>query len=492
MDKYQSKKYGNISSQEIFEHYSEFSALDLAKFIRDKKVTSRELIVFVMKKVKELNPSLNAVITLRKASALKEAENLKDEGQPFYGVPLLIKGIGQTMAGESNTMGLVPLKARVSEDTGKYVNRLQELGFIIIGQTNFPELGLINQTKSKLYGNTSNPWEMSRNPGGSSGGATASVAAGIVPIATGNDAGGSLRIPASWTGVIGFKPTRILVTGDDEEPSVVNFAEGKSMADLSMLFENVLDKHLAQVLVKPVQSLNTLKVAFSYKSPVNTKVSRTAIQGVKKAVKFLREHGFTCEQVDAPADGVKLMQSYYSASTSVGTKANKMIKDATGKSMNFDNVSAMTWGFWRADQKQPKSAEDLVNSEIKRVTKAMADFHKKYPIYLTPTTAFAAPLNKESVYLPEDVKQLAHIDDLNHEEQMQLIYKACLHQLKLSPFTQLANISGEPAISLPTNVGTDGLPVGIMFEFAQFHDQLAFQIGNLFEKFNQFKFLKIK
>ncbi|MCC3238319.1 cell wall anchor protein, partial [Pediococcus acidilactici] len=120
----------------------------------------------------------------------------------------------------------------------------------ILGETNYPEMGLINITNSNLNGVAHNPWNLLFNTGGSSGGATASVAANEVPIATGNDAGGSLRIPASWSGVIGLKPTQGLIVGDSTTPSVVNFADTRDITDTQTLLKGLTNPKQAQMLQK--------------------------------------------------------------------------------------------------------------------------------------------------------------------------------------------------------------------------------------------------
>ncbi|WP_054645791.1 amidase family protein [Secundilactobacillus oryzae] len=119
----------------------------------------------------------------------------------------------------------------------------------------------------------------------------------------------------------------------------------------------------------------------------------------------------------------------------------------------------------------------------------MINFHKQYPLYLTPTTATAAPRNDDPAFLSEDVNKLKTIENLDSDQQMQLIYESWLHGLSKSPFTQLANLSGEPAISLPTYVSSDGLPLGIQFQAAQNNDRLLLKIGDLFEKNGLFKIL---
>lgn len=470
--------------------YRDASASELAQMIREGKVTSQELVKHATALVKKENHDLNAVITLREDKALKEAGALKDTGQPFYGVPILIKGLGQELKGESNTRGLLPLKGRNAAETSDYIKRLQKLGFVIIGQTNYPELGLTNVTKSKLYGDAHNPWDPKYNTGGSSGGGVASLAKSIVPLTTGNDAGGSLRIPASWTGVIGLKPTQGVIVGDDTVPSSVNFANAKNVDDLQKYFAGMTNEDNKQELVKdPPKGLKKYPIAYSTKSPVGTKVSKDAVKAVKRAVKFLRSQGYTVVKKNAPVNGKKLMMTYYTESTPSGTSANELIKEKTGQNMKYKDVSPMTWALYQADKKQPRSMEKQIAKENKLVDKQMTAFHKKYPLYLTPTTAKTAAKNSDPAYLPKYTKKLHNISKLGHKKQIRLIYAAWLHGLAKTPFTQLANVSGEPALSLPTYVSKKGLPLGIQLEAAKGQDQLLLQIGQLFQEKEQLHFL---
>ena len=471
--------------------YRAISATKLAQMIREKKITSSQLVKISCALIHAEDSQLNSVISLREQAALNEAAALKDTGQPFYGVPLLIKGLGQELTGEANTRGLVPLKNRVAAKTSDYVKRVQSLGFIIIGQTNFPELGLTNTTKSKLYGTAHNPWNSNYNTGGSSGGAVAAVAQGFVPLATGNDAGGSLRIPASFTGVIGLKPTQGVVVGDDLIPSTVNFVNARDIKDVKEYFAGVVSETRAEKLVqKAPKNLKKYQVAYSLKSPVGTKVSFAACEAVLQAVDFLRSQGFTVVNTDAPVDGIKLMMTYYTESTPTGTQANKLIKKYTGADMKYADVSPMTWALYQADKKQPDSTKKDVQAEIDLVDRQMSEFHQKYPLYLTPTTAQTAAKNSEPQYLSDDVKKLRDIASCTHFEQIKTIYDAWLPALAKTPFTQLANLSGESALSLPTYVAKNGLPLGIQFEAAKGQDQLLLEIGQLFQEHQQLKFLQ--
>lgn len=469
--------------------YQHAAASDLSQLIRSGEVTSQQLIKHAVARIRADNPQLNAVISLRESAALREADKLVDTGQPFYGVPILIKGLGQQLKGESNTRGLKNLKKQKATETSDFVNQLQALGFIIIGQTNYPELGLINITASKLNGVAHNPWRLNRNTGGSSGGAVASVAADFVPIATGNDAGGSLRIPASFTGVIGLKPTQGAIIGDDTAPSSVNFANARYISDLQTYFMGMKNIEHPELIKDAPVDLKQMTIAYSVKSPVGTKVSKDAIRAVKQAVRFLRDQGYTVVKKDAPVDGEKLMKMYYTASTATGTDANKKIAAETGKPMKFRDVSPMTWALYQADKKQTKESDQFVADEMAEVNRQMMAFHKDYPIYLTPTTATVAPKNSDPAYLPKYVKRLKHIQKLSHEDQIQLIYDAWLHGLSKTPFTQLANISGEPALSLPTYVTKRGLPIGVQVQAAKGHDQMLLHLGKVFQDSGQLQSL---
>lgn len=414
--------------------------------------------------------------------------------QPFYGVPILIKGLGQAYKEYPNTNGLPYMQDNRYGYTKNFVAKLQEMGFVIVGETNYPELGLINVTDSNLYGPAHNPWDLTRNAGGSSGGAAASVAAGIVPIATGNDAGGSLRIPASWSGVIGLKPTQGIILGDSLIPSVVNFAETWRIDDTIKLFEGLLDPKRKSLLKEFPLKLQDLKIAYSLKSPVGSVVSADAEKAVLNAVAFLRQQGFQVVEKDSPVDGVKLMHAYYLGALSDGTVANYLAQQKLHRNLQASDVtehvvSPMTYALYEASKKAPKEIKQTYNNELALVTAQMKSFHEEYPIYLTPTTATVAPLNSDPAFLPADVAKILQMAKMPFDQQMDVIYNAWYHGLSKTPFTQLANLAGEPALSLPTYVNAQGLPLGIQLEGEKGSDLILLALGKLFEEKDKLIFL---
>lgn len=479
-------------------------ALTWARRIREGAVTSQELITAAFAEIDRQNPELNAVITTRKAQAMAEAAAQTDTGQPFLGVPLLLKGLGQQLKGESSTSGSRLLAHNVATETSFFVRALQQAGFIVIGQTNFPEFGFKNITDAQLYGPARNPWNLDYQPGGSSGGAGASVAAGFVPIAAGSDGGGSIRIPSSWSGTIGLKPTRGRVpVGPSDwrswQGAAIDFALTRSIADTATLLDSLQTLQPAAVFQTPLaqpgfaaqlsQKCRPGVIGFSTVSPVGTPVSPTAVAAVRDAAQFLEEQGYAVEEVKIPVDGVALMESYYTMNA--GETAAFMSQLATNlqRKLTVDDMELLTWALYQTGLKTSAAEYSLALAQWDQAAWQMAQLHAQYPVILTPTTAWPAPKVGDSLVSPEHVAKMQDIASLSPAAQKQLIYDQWLPALTRSPFTQQANLTGEPAISLPTAVTPEDLPLGIQFNAAKGQEAVLLQLGALFERANKLKWL---
>ncbi|EGO2833983.1 6-aminohexanoate hydrolase [Enterococcus faecalis] len=477
-----------VSAENAFSEtdYKQATALELATLVREKKVTSEELVKIALAITKRENPTLNAVITLREEEALTEAKALQDTGQPFLGVPLLLKGLGQSLKGESNTNGFGFLQDQVAGGTSTFVKALQNAGFIIIGQTNYPELGWKNISDSKLYGVSVNPWNPNHYSGGSSGGAGASVAAAFVPIASGSDAGGSIRIPASWTGTVGLKPSRGVIIGNSNSAKgqTVHFGLSRTVADTNALFETLLTKkdlpagHLSQA--QPI--------AYTTESPAGTPVSAEAKEAVAEAVAFLKDQGYTLVEVKHPVDGERLMKNYYTVAAGSAGIADFMARQKLKRPLERNDVELLTWALFQTGKNITSEETTAAWTDIALQAQAMDEFYQQYPILLTPTTAATAPSIDNPLLKPEHAAQMEKIDQLSSAEQKQLIYDQWLTAFTYTPFTQQANLFGHPALSVPTYVSKEGLPLGIQFNSALNEDRTLLQLGALFEnnhKINQ-------
>ena len=456
------------------EIYRQAGAREMSRWVREGKTTPEELVNMAYEIIAETDPQLNNIVALTKEDALKKARELEDTGQPFYGVPMLFKGLGHALEGTPNSNGLVSQKDNLARRDARRARLMQEAGFIGIGTTTFPQWGLINVTNSDLYGNTRNPWNPAHNPGGSSGGSAAGVAAGQVPIASSSDAGGSTRIPASWSGLIGMHPSRNTLKwdGNSENNQTSHFALMKNMEDLAAFHEFALKNDVELEDVSLERDKPT--IAYTTKTPAGTRISADAVKAVEDAVKFLEEQGYTTEEVDYPTDGKKLMEQYYT------------IASGLSPSMPRNQVELLTWALNQAGQTLEKGDSKAAWEYAHQVASEISEFHKKYPLFLTPTNAWPAPSADFMHIIDKFKKQMEDMTGLSKEERLDLIYNQWLPAWEKTPYTQLSNLTGKPTISLPTYVTADKRPMGIMFQAEINHDKYLLEIGQLFEQHQKF------
>ena len=481
--------------------YKQKSALELAQLIRERKVTSTELVDLAYKVIAEENPKLNAVLTTEngkipkaivdeayrtakeidnRISAGKLAANPVDwKAQPFLGVPALIKGLDQLKNGDY-TNGVYLNKGKIADESGPVAKEFAKLGFVILGQTNYPELGTRNITDSKLFGPAGNPWDPSRNTGGSSGGSAGAVASGMVPIASGSDAGGSIRIPSSWTGLIGLKPTG----------HVVKFPLVKTIEDAKAYFEKT-ELSKPKTLVEPPKDLKKLKIAYTLKTPLkDLELSDVAKKAILQTVDFLRKEGFTVEEVkEFPIDGYEGINTY-----TVGAIGEEgyvaAVKGVTEE--NKRQLDPATYALGTSSYMGPNANTDI--SSVKPLStfiNQMNEFYKKYDLFLVPTNAVTAPSNDKKVdpYVdPEVEEQLYNINKITDpKERFKLLTKQWLPMTRRSPYTWVFNLSGNPAISLPTYLSDKNLPFGVMFAAKDNSEKVLLEIGQYFQDRHQFK-----
>ena len=479
--------------------YKQKGALELAKLIREKKVTSTELVDLAYKVIADENPKLNAVLTTENGKipkaiideAYRSAKEIDErikagnlaanpvnwEEQPFLGVPTLIKGLDSLKDGDSSN-GVYFNKGKVSKGSGAVAKEFAKLGFVILGQTNYPELGTRNITDSKLFGPAGNPWDPSRNTGGSSGGSAGAVASGMVSIASGSDAGGSIRIPASWTGLIGLKPTG----------HVVKFPLVKTIEDAKAYFDKTTISK-PKTLEEVPTDLKKLKIAYSLKTPLkDVELSEDGKKAVLKTVEFLRKQGFTVEEVNEfPIDGYEGIRTYtigaiggaYTAPAKVATEENKRDLDPATYALGTSSYRGKTTN---TDISSAKPATEYINQ--------MNEFYKKYDLFLMATNAVTAPSNDKKVdpYVdPEVEEKLYNINKIKDpKERFNLLVKQWEPMMRRTPFTWLFNLTGNPAISLPVYKSENNLPLGVMFAAKNNSEKILLEMGQLFQDNNQF------
>ncbi|HFH6632167.1 TPA: amidase family protein [Streptococcus agalactiae] len=471
------------------ETYKQKDGQDLANMVRSGQVTSEELVNMAYDIIAKENPSLNAVITTRRQEAIEEARKLKDTNQPFLGVPLLVKGLGHSIKGGETNNGLIYAGGKISTFDSSYVKKYKDLGFIILGQTNFPEYGWRNITDSKLYGPTHTPWNLAHNAGGSSGGSAAVIASGMTPIASGSDAGGSIRIPSSWTGLVGLKPTRGLVSNEkpDSYSTAVHFPLTKSSRDAETLLTYL--KKSDQTLVS-VNDLKSLPIAYTLKSPMGTEVSQDAKNAIMDNVIFLRKQGFKVTEIDLPIDGRALMRDYSTLAIGMGGAFSTIEKDLKKHGFTKEDVDPITWAvhviYQNSDKAELKKSIMEAQKHMDDYRKAMEKLHKQFPIFLSPTTASLAPLNTDPYVTEEDKRAIYNMENLSQEERIALFNRQWEPMLRRTPFTQIANMTGLPAISIPTYLSESGLPIGTMLMAGANYDMVLIKFATFFEKYHGF------
>lgn len=466
------------------------TALQLADKIKRKAFSSEELIQDTIRKIEAVNGDLNAITATRFEKALHEARTRDFSNALFGGVPIFLKDLGQQLKGEKNTSGSRLLQHFVSTQTDYIVDAFQRLGFVVIGQTTAPEFGFKNYTQSQLYGTTRNPLDVNRHAGGSSGGAASVVASGIVPIAGASDGGGSIRIPASWTGLVGLKPSRGRIpVGPGSyrgwQGAAVHFALTKSLQDTKALFYGMQTEQwespFTLPLNNPISQKKPLKIAYTVKSPVHTPVSQEAKNAVLQTVTRLVELGCDVVEIEPELDGVALMESYYTMNNVETAAMFLKMEKQMGRALTRDDMEDMTWLIYQAGKNIPATAYSMVLAQWDEANAVMTQFHQTYDILLSPTTADVAPLVETYGVLPQVTDWADRILDMSQPEKEKVVWDMFIHGLTLSPFTQQANLTGQPSISLPVYQTQAGLPIGVQATARKGREDLLFTVAELLE-----------
>ncbi|OPH00098.1 amidase [Chryseobacterium mucoviscidosis] len=457
--------------------YTSYDAIGLAELVRAREISPVELLEAAYARLEEVNPQLNAVIRTYETRARQEAGMVRPGEQPFAGVPLLLKDISQSMEGEILTSGSRLLREHRAQRNSNFVSRLRDAGFIIIGHTNTPEFGLKNITEPRLHGPSRNPWNTNHSPGGSSGGAAAAVASGIVPLAGASDGGGSIRIPASFSGLFGLKPTRGRTpvgpgVGRQWQGASIDFALSRSVRDSAALLDTLQVIQPEAAFHAPLfpgsylADMNyphqrKLKVAYTTASPVGTPVSDEAKEAVYKTVRWLEEQGHEVEEKLSPVNGVKLMENYYMMNSGEMAAMITSMERSMGRVLTSDDMEIESWVLAEAGKKV--SAAEFVHSlaEWDVAAAQMSTLFERYDFYITPVNAFPAPKIGELTPHDEQIQYLMRISDLDKVQQQKLIYEMFEPSLTYTPFTQLANLTGQPAMSVPVHLTPEGLPMGV-------------------------------
>ncbi|RLU90088.1 amidase [Streptococcus iniae] len=479
--------------------FKDASALALA--IRQKEVSAAEIVEDTILRAKKSNKALNAITADRYEEALTEAKKGDFKQGIFAGVPIFLKDLGQDMEGLPTSSGSRLFQHYFPKQTDYYVERLQELGFIILGKTNTPEFGFKNISYSKANGPVNLPMANSRNAGGSSGGAAALLSAGITTLGPASDGGGSIRIPASFNGLIGLKPSRGRIpVGPSSyrgwQGASVHFALTKSVQDTRALLYHMQTYQvespfpLAKLSKDQLYSkeLKPLKVACLLQTPDGKPLPQEAYDAVLKASQFLEasgHHVFSLQKL--PLEMHDVMSSYYFMNAAETAAMFQHIESGLNRAITKNDMETMTWAIYQngLNLKAKDYALHLQKWDAFSVT--MAHLHEEYDLLLTATTTQVAPKHGQLDPDAHLMAKLSLAEEASKEEQTALIYDMFDKGLAVNPYTPLANLTGQPAISLPTHVTKEGLPLGIQLLVAKGREDLLLAVAEQFESAQQFK-----
>ncbi len=432
-----------------------------AERVRRGEVTALELVDSAIARIEKLDPLVNAVIHPRFERARAEAASASLPEGPFRGVPILLKDLGGQAAGEPYHAGMRCLKeAGWTETSDSYFTRkLLRAGFVILGRTNTPELGLMPVTEPEAYGATRNPWNVAHSAGGSSGGAAAAVAAGMVSVAHASDGGGSIRIPASLCGLVGLKPTRGRASfgpglGERWGGFSAELVVSKSVRDTAALLDVVEgpmpgDPYFAPPPVRPyagevLERPGRLRVGLMLGGPRGLPVHDDCVAAARAAADALEILGHRVEEAHPAAlDEPKAVASYVVVVSSSVVRALDAWSEKLGRTLGEGDVEPLTWAL--AEQGRGTSAAryveavEFVHGFGRRVA---AWWGEGFDLLLTPTTAAPAP----------------RIGELAGSREQPLA--PFLRAAPYGAFTSAFNLTGQPAISLPVYWSAAGLPLG--------------------------------
>lgn len=450
----------------VARHVGDLDLIAQAELVARREVTARELVEAAIERIEAVNSRLNAVIATTYAAALAEA-GLLDAAPakrsatrgPLAGAPFLVKDLGGAMAGVPDTWGSRALRTNIPKVDSPLVQRYRDAGLLIVGRTNTPEFGNHSTTEPEAYGPTLNPWDPTLTVGGSSGGSAAAVAAGIIPAAHGGDGAGSLRIPASCCGVFGFKPSRGRVSGAPGGEGIgglaVRHAISRSVCDNAALLDIAAGYVPGDYATAPSQERpyleevgrepGRLRIGWTARPPIDVPVDADCVTAVHEAAELLASLGHEVDEAEPQFDGDVLVGPLGTVWSIGNADDVRFCESVLGRPVRDDELEITTREL--AAFGRSRSALDLVEAvqAFGRATRQFARFFETRDIWLTPTLARRPePLGVLNQSVGGALEWQRFDDSFN-------------------PWNPIANISGQPSMSVPLHWTADGIPIGVLF-----------------------------
>lgn len=481
-----------------FSDYGNCDGLALAELVRKKKVSPSELVEEAISRIEKHNSKINAVVLTLYERAREKAKGKLPDG-PFKGVPFMIKDLHATIEGLPTSHGNKLWRNIPATVTTELVKRWENSGVVVVGKTNAPEFGLTPYTESDTLQAARNPWDPSRTPGGSSGGSGAAVAARMVPLASGGDGGGSIRIPASACGIFGLKPTRGRtptgpVIGESWNGFDIEHVLTRSVRDSAAMLDATKGQDvgapyvipdagpfLPEVSKKPGQ----LKVAFSTKPMLGKNVHADCIKGVEETVALLRELGHEVTE-DAPVVNGEEYALHFLTIVAAQIRADiEETAKAAGKKVSLDDFDTSTFGVGLFGTILKASDYARALRYLQSFSRQIGRFFEQYDVLLTPV--LNQPPVKIGALKPTaseltQIKMIARTGATWILDAMGIIKPLAAQTFEFVPWTPVFNVTGQPAMSVPLYWNDEGLPIGMHFVGKWGDEATLFRLAGQLEK----------
>lgn len=482
-----------------FKEYDHYDAMGLAELVHRGEMTPAELVEEAIARIEEVNPKINAVIHPMYDIAREAARRPLPDG-PFAGVPFLLKDLLAAYAGVPMRCGSRFLRDFVPQHDSEIVRRYKSAGVLFLGKTNAPEYGIMPYTEPELFGPTNNPWDVTRTAGGSSGGSAAAVAARVVPMAHGNDGGGSIRIPAACCGVFGFKPTRARTPIG---PAIAEAWHGLSIdhvltlsvRDSAAMLDATAGPDVGAPYVAPPpggsyleevgRDPGKLRVAFTTKPLLPATIHPDCVRGVEQTAALLEELGHQIEE-DAPAiDGEAFARAFLTMVCGETRAEIEDLEELTGRRATPPDFEASTWALGMLGRHIPAVDFSRAVRLLKNTGRRVGAFFERYDVLLTPTLSQPPFITGSLQPKGAERRAMEILCRLNAGFLLNALVSVdalAADVFAFIPFTPVFNATGQPAMSVPLVWNDEGLPIGMHF-VGRFGDEATlFRLAGQLEK----------
>ena len=483
----------------MLDEYCQADAIRLGELVRRRELSARELVEAAIESIERVNPELNAVVLPLYEQARRRADALLPTGSALAGVPMLLKDLLSPLAGVPFTSGSRYYKDLVADCDAEMVLRYRRAGLSIVGKTNTPEFGIMPVTEPVLFGACKNPWDTGRTPGGSSGGAAAAVASGMVPVAHGGDGGGSIRIPAACCGLFGLKPTRGRNPAGPHQTEhwfglaaehvlTRSVRDSAAMLDISAGPEPTSPYHapvrerpfLEEVGLPP----RKLRIAFTDQPHLPARVHADCKRALRDAALLLEDLGHEVVEATPELNPEPLAEAFFTIVCGSVAAAIRTAELETGQRPQRHQLELATWLAGMLGNELTAGDAFAAWTVLHAQARSVHRFFEEHDVLLTPT--LGSPPLAIGELEPRGAEALAQRTIANFGlgsilKLRRVIKRTVGRIFGFVPFTPLANITGQPSMSVPLYWNQQGLPIGTSFTARFGEEGLLFRLAGQLE-----------